>query len=700
MMKKLSIFVNALLVLGISANLFATSPEEAPVPWISYNYGVWDTSIPAQPAYEVDKYITGNDYGIGSFSNPQDMCTDLNDNIYILDAGNKRAVVFNSELELQRVIDFAKDGLEIKDTRGMYVADDGKIYLCDRGSKQIFVYDNDGNYLRSIVKPITDLIDEQTEFIPDKVLVDHLGVIYVLSMGCYEGAYTFDENGDFLGFFGSNKVNVTNRLLSDRIWRKFTTREQRDRMYRYVPIEYVNFDIDSEGFIYTVSNYGDNYQKGQVRKLNPLSQNILFKGKKPELAFFGDLENTYTNRVEKTTLVAVDIDKDNFISCLDSERGRVFVYDQSCNLLTIFGGTGTQEGSFQNPVDIVSADEKLFVLDNVRNTVTSFKTTRFGDALRESTILYEQGLYEEALEPCFEALKMDRNNYIVLRGIGRAYERLKDYDKAMDYYKQAEYHYSYSDAFGEYRTALLRKYFWVVMVVLILILALIFVFPPLKAKYGKKKEIRHVYEISKWYYPFYLILHPFKGWDEFKLEHKTKGSLLFANIILVLWLIAEIFEYQCTGFIFNRNRLDNMNVFIIMASTWGVALLWCIANWGLCTLQDGKGTFREIWINFAYTRMTYVITIIPIVIISNVITRDEAFFMNILVWCINAWGIIQLLLATKAAHQYTMKKTVGSMLLTLLGVFLIILIGMLFVSLFAQLWSFISTIVQELMMRM
>ncbi|MCR5284007.1 MAG: YIP1 family protein [Treponema sp.] len=694
-------FISFLILISVFTSwLFASAPEAAPVPWLSYNYGVWDTSIPAPAAYEVQKFITASDYGIGDFLNPMDMSTDADGNIYVLDSGNKRIVVFDSDLNLLRLIDLQKDNQQIKDCRGMYLADNGKIYVCDRGNKRVLVFDNDGNYLRSIIKPVTDLIDEQTEFIPDKVLVDHLGVIYVLSMGCYEGAYTFDENGDFLGFFGSNKVNVTSKLRSDRIWRKFTTKEQRDRMYRYVPVEYVNFDIDSEGFIYTVSNYGDNYQKGQIRKLNPLSQNILFKGKKPELAFFGDLENTYTNRVEKTNLVAVDVDKDNFISCLDSERGRIFVYDQSCNLLTIFGGTGNQEGSFKNPVDIVSSNGKLFVLDNVRNSITCFKTTRFGAALIEATNLYEQGYFEDALEPWFEALKMDRNNFIVLRGIGRAYERLKEYDKAMDYYKQAEYHAAYSDSFHEYRTAFLRKYFVGLMLILLAILLAIFVLPPLKAKYGKKKEIQHVYEISKWYYPFYLVLHPFKGWEEFKLEHKTKGSVMIANIIMLLWLIAEVFEYQCKGFIFNKNRLDNMNIFILMASTWGLAILWSVTNWALCTLQDGKGTFREIWINFAYTRMTYLITIIPVIIISNVITADEAFFMNIIVAFVQIWGLVQLLLATKSAHQYTMNKTVGSMLLTLLGAFLVILIGMLFVSLFAQLWSFIATIAQEIMMRM
>lgn len=696
MKKKLFLLYFALFLFVISSG-FSTSPESADSPWISYNYGVWDTSIPAPAAYKVSSYKNGNSFGIGELKNPMDLCVDSQDNIYILDSGNSRLLVVDSELNYLKTIDLAY--LNLKDPKGVFIDKDGLIYIADRSANQVFILNEKGEYLRSLVKPVTDLIDENTEFLPEKVLVDNLGVVYVISFGCYEGAYTFDEKGDFLGFFGSNKVNVTSKLLTDRLWRNFTTKEQRERMYRYVPIEYVNFDIDSKGFIYTVSNYGDNYQKGQVRKLNPLSQNILFKHRKPELAFFGDIENTYTNRVEKTTLVAVDVDEDNFISVLDQERGRVFVYDQNCNLLTIFGGSGNQKGSFSGTADLVSADGKLFVLDDIRGTITSFEPTEYGKALREATVLYEEGFFEEALEPWFEALKYDRNNFIVLRGIGRAYERLREYDTAMEYYRQAEFHTAYSESFQEHRTAFLRMHFPIIMGILILLILAFFLGPLLLSKFRKKKEIVRVYDISKKYYPFYLVIHPFKGWEELKLEHKEKGSVLFANIILFFWFIAAILEYQYTGFIFNKNRLDDMNIFIIIASTIGFALLWTITNWALCTLQDGKGTFREIWINFAYSRMTYIITILPIILLSNVLTAEEGFFLNILIYCVNIYSILQLLLATKAAHQYTMKKTIFSMLLTLLGCLLVIMIVLLFVSLFAQLWSFISTIAQEIMMR-
>lgn len=695
------------IILGLLFGMqtaFALPPLEQQVPYHSYTYGIWDTSVPAHPAYEPERTLTGTDLGIGSLSDPEDLCRDNEGNICILDAGNERIVRISSDMKLLDVIDLASDdvyesGVELVEPLGICFDKNGLLYIADRGAEAVFVCNGDGTLIRKIMKPESDLLDEESLFQPTKLLVDHLGILYVLSFGSFEGAYTFDENGDFLGFFGSNKVNVTSNLLYDRFWRLISTKAQRERMARYVPIEYVNFSIDTDGFIYTVSNFGEQEQKGQVRKLNPLSQNILFKGQKPELAFFGDTENTYSNRVERSALVAVDVDDDGFISVLDSERGRIFQYDQDCNLLAIFGGYGNQVGTMTNPSDLVSSGGKIFVLDSVKSNLTVFSLTDYGRAIHEATSLYDDGFFEAALEPWFTALKMDRTNHLTLRGIGRAYERLGRYKEAMEYYRQGESRKFYSDAFHEYRTAALRKHFGLVMAVIILILLVpFFVWLYRKIRPKKNVAVDHARYVSKYRFPFYLCLHPFKGWEE--LKHEKQGSLWFANVMMAVWFILKIFEYQYTGFIFNGNRLDRMNLLIIFASSVGAIFLWSVCNWAVCTLFDGKGSFKEVWIFSAYSRMTWILMEIPILILSNVIVREEGFFLGLLMTLQTGLGLLQMLLAIRAVHQYSMKKTVASILITLLGIVLVILIVLLFVSLFAQIWSFAQTLSQEIMMRL
>ncbi len=592
MKRKIQKNFTILLFCLIAFSAFAVPPLNAPVTYLSYKYDIWDTSVPSFPSYEARNAVNGWHLGIGAMNNPKDLCKDTEGFIYILDSGNKRVIVVDSEMKLVKTINsFSLDGsnLELEEPAGLYVDENKNLYIADRGAKAVFITSLDGVCTRVIRKPVTDLIDEQTDFIPHKVLVDHAGVIYVLSFGAYEGAYTFDENGDFLGFFGSNKVSVNQKLLSDRVWRFFATKEQQQRMYRYVPVEYANFCIDKEGFIYTVSNYGDNEQPGQVRKLNPLSQNILFFIQKPDLMFFGDFEYTYTNRIEKSSLIALDVDDYGFITVLDVERGRIFQYDQSCNLVSISGGPGNQTGTFGNAADLVCIQDTIYVLDNVKGSLTSFKPTRYGKALRSATILYEEGYYEQALEPWYEALKLDRSNYLILRGLGRSYERLGNYEKSMYFYKEAQFHRFYSDSFLEWRTAFLRDNFMLFMLCIVLALVSPPVISHIIIQRRKNRPVERSVYVKALQFPFYLIAHPGRGWEELKDE--KQGRLLFANSILVLTFIMSIIEFQFTGFIFNGNKLDEMNLLINFASTVGIFILWCVSNWAVCTLLDGMGKF-------------------------------------------------------------------------------------------------------------
>lgn len=702
-------FITAALVVTVGAvqTVSSLSPVEAPVPFLSYTYGVWGTSVPANPIYEPVSTVTGYDLGLNALSNPDDMCKDVEGNIYVLDAGNKRIIKMDGNLKMLSVIEAGagkslESGVELVDPQGICFDKNGRLYIADKGAQAIYICNPDGTLIKKIIKPVSEIIDDKAEFHPTKILVDSNGIIYSLVFGSYEGAYTFDQNGDFLGFFGSNKVNVTSQLLSDRFWRLFSTSAQRERMYRYVPIEYVNFTIDKDNFIYTVSNFGEQESNGQVRKLNPLSKNILFYGKKPQMQFFGDPETTYTNRVERSSLVAVDVDEDGFISVLDFERGRIFQYDQDCNLLGIFGGIGDQIGTFTSCADIVSSKDNIYVLDDVKNSITQFRLTDYGSAIHKATILYDDGFFEEALQPWFEALKSDRTNWQVLLGIGRAYERLGDYKQAMNYYKQSEANRSYSEAYKQYRTETMRKNFgWVFAIIVIILLIPLWNYIgraiAKKLRHGKTEPINHAVYVSKYKFPFYLTLHPFKGWEE--LKHEKQESLWFANVIVIVWFLLKICEYQFTGFQFNPNRLDRMNVFILFASSIGAFFLWCVCNWSVCTLFDGKGTFKEVWIFTAYSLMSYVLLDIPIIILSNMLAQDEGFFLQLVTYVQTGWTVVQILLAAKAAHQYTLGKTILSGLLTLLGIILVVLILLLFASLFTQMWSFLETLGQELLMR-
>lgn len=116
--------------------------------------------------------------------------------------------------------------------------------------------------------------------------------------------------------------------------------------------------------------------------------------------------------------------------------------------------------------------------------------------------------------------------------------------------------------------------------------------------------------------------------------------------------------------------------------------------------MDGEGFVGEIWIMSAYSLTPYIFTGLGGIVLSNLVTVNEAVFVtglsNIgLVWC-----AVCMLCGVMQIHQYSFTKAVTSMLLTVVGILFLLFILFLLVSLIGQLTDFIQNIATELRFRM
>lgn len=101
------------------------------------------------------------------------------------------------------------------------------------------------------------------------------------------------------------------------------------------------------------------------------------------------------------------------------------------------------------------------------------------------------------------------------------------------------------------------------------------------------------------------MLHPFKGYGSLKEERK--GSLPAALLLVGLFFLINVFARQATGFIFNTNRVDQLNIFVELIKTVGVVLVFTVANWAVSTIIDGEGTFKEVFVFTAYGLTPYIL---------------------------------------------------------------------------------------------
>ena len=196
-------------------------------------------------------------------------------------------------------------------------------------------------------RPETSLIPESTEFRPTKVVVSDEETVYILCQHVYSGVLMLNQYGEFLGFCGSNKIEMTATVLFNYMWKKLLSEDLKTSQSRYVPVEYSGLDIDEEGYLLACSVSGTDKTES-IRRLNAKGNNIF-----PLETVFGDLETSEVGEnVVSTTFTDVTSIGEGVFAALDLALGRVFVYDTEGSFLLSFGTLGNQVGTFKTPVAI------------------------------------------------------------------------------------------------------------------------------------------------------------------------------------------------------------------------------------------------------------------------------------------------------------------------------------------------------------
>lgn len=504
----------ASLVLCVTMLSTAVYAED---PYTSYNYNAWQTAVASQNGYIVSRTVTGLDMGLDQLSDPdspffisedepsglsdaKDFFLSDNNEFFIVDTGNNRIIRTDIDFNLIACYKtFTGSSLTTETTdengntvtvelttlnapNGIYVDEDDIMYIADKDNQRIVKCGLDCKIITEYVKPDSELYATQS-FYCTKVLVDAAKNVYVICPAVNKGAIMFSSSGSFMGYYGANRVEVTAEAIKNKLWRKFASDDQIASMTNITPVEYANFDIDDEGFIYTVTEVAD-VSTDAVKKMNPAGYNILESTTNAADITFGDQQSiTYSGTTYSTRLTDITVGDNGVINILDYTSGRIFQYDKECNLLFIFGcDQEGQEGGFDNPNAIECYGDLVYILDGRNNDITVFEETLFGEYVHEAVRLYNDGLYEDALDLWYEVIKRDGNFTMAYSAIGKALLNQGDYKEAMKYFKIAFNDEDYDRAFEAWRQDILRENFTLMIVAIIVLVIVIWVISILQKK--------------------------------------------------------------------------------------------------------------------------------------------------------------------------------------------------------------------------
>ena len=195
----------------------------------------------------------------------------------------------------------------------------------------------------------------------------------------------------------------------------------------------------------------------------------------------------------------------------------------------------------------------------------------------------------------------------------------------------------------------------------------------------------------------HVVFHPFEGYED--LRWKKGGSLKYAVIIVCLYFFAIVsFDRLCGHqFYFPSDNLFNIVPYI--TNSFVIFIAWVIGNWALCTLFDGEGSLKNIFIYSAYALIPYMVSIYLRTIMSHMLIREEEVFFMAVYYIGLIWSGVLIFFAIKTVHQYSVGKTLLAIALTIAAMVIILLLLVLVLSLFQKVYVFFYSIYTEISYR-
>ena len=642
----------------------------------SYTYsadenGYW---VRTQDAYLPDKTVT--ELGLSA---PEDLFIDDDNMLYIADTGNRRIEKY----------DIARGRVEGELTdsgftapRGVYVTENGDIYVADSGSRAVLVFDKNFQKLGSLGRPDSPIFAD-TNYEPKRVAVDGGGNVYLIGEGVYNGVIQLAGTGEFLGYFAVNDADLT---FTQRLQQLLFTRAQLANLVDINPTVFTNVFVDKSGIVYTATS-GTN--RNGMKKHSTNGGNM-FK----------------TNVWSYDTLTDVYVDDDGLIYTSSAE-GYINVYSKNGEEIFSFGSYVTTvdiSGLFTSlPSLAVDRNGNIWCVDGSKGYLQSFKPTEYAQMVYSAMNLYEEGRYSEAMVQWNEVLKLNQMSILAHNGVGKAYLHDEEYEASLEHFKVANNKDFYSQAYWEVSNAWLQKWLGPILGVVALLIVLRGVVKVIDRKKGGhiaaagkrvKEKLGGLPVLKEMIYALRTPRHPMDYYYEIR-KHR-QGSILSTTVIYLLFFIDFMAFKTQKGFVYQTMKVEDMDIGSIVLGFFILLGLFILCNYLVTSINDGDGTFKQIYMIPAYGLMPAMISILVVTLVSYVLTYNEAFLLTIVLIIGITWSVITIFIGLQTVHDYTFGETVRSILLTVIFMIIVAVIGIIISIMWDSLYSFLTSVGKEM----
>ncbi|MBP5249375.1 MAG: YIP1 family protein [Lachnospiraceae bacterium] len=202
---------------------------------------------------------------------------------------------------------------------------------------------------------------------------------------------------------------------------------------------------------------------------------------------------------------------------------------------------------------------------------------------------------------------------------------------------------------------------------------------------------------DKWSYLLYTLTHPVDGF--YWIRHGDKGSLPIAFILVILFSASFSANRLLAGFVVNDIDPRAVDSLYELLGVIAFYILLCVSNWSVTCLMGGEGRMKDILTAVGYGTTPITIGFIVSTIVSRFVAdKEQAFYSIILGVCI-AWGVIMIIIGIMQVHNFSVGKTLGTLILTFLAMLIIVFIMLLLSNLIGKVYNFIHSVYTEVIFR-
>jgi hypothetical protein len=660
----LMMFICLMGLMSTQPMLTAKALTQQSAPYVTYTIGPNGRRVQTQTAYEPAGYF---DMDL-SLRLPEDMVRVGND-LYVADTGHQRIVKFNMATGEGTVL---IEGLS--QPTGIHVNDEGELYVADKTDRKVYRYDAEMNLMQTYGRPTQAIFGADSPFVPVKVTSGPRGILYVVGEGSTAGLMQLNSVGEFIGFFATNTTTFS--------WLQTVSNFFGINRATNIPTSPTNVALDDKGSVFTVSNLNND----QLKKFNIASQTIL-------------------SMSQATQPVSVHINNFGNIFTI-SQDGMITEYDSYGNMIFEFGGLddgNRVSGLYVNPMDVLTDDDQnLWILDKGTGQIQLLQRSEFANLVHQGLINFKEGVYD--LGQWENVLRMNSLFALANASLARGHYRLQAYEEALRYYTIAFDRQGFSEAFWQLRYTWLELNLATVLVVLVLIFAALKLWQWGKARLLTLDSVQHwlkqpiMQQVNQdLRLTRHVLAHPLDTYQDIK--HLKQSSWLTATLLYLTVLVVGVLEIYTTGFIFQTVNLNQFSLLIYSFTVIGGLFLFVFSNYLIATITNGEGFFKDVYLATAHALIPYIILTPILAIISNGLTYNEWIVYQLLDGLRYLWSGILIILMIKEVHNYDVKALIKNLFLTLFTMMMLVFIGFLLYVLTAQLWNYVESIIQEVILR-